>query len=336
MAVHHSNRPGLPCLEDPVLSQAARNRVQRPPNSHSRDLRHKEWPLHGAFHLTSHHLLGFIRLHVSIVLHHLLQPCLATSHLRRIEGICIVLQDSQLEEEKGRRRVRVLTAFLRWVKDQLKRLETTPQALLAAARAAAGTPSLHHGSPAEQVLAAGGFPGTGAWPWKCSSLCPESWDRAKQSRRRPSLLPYHRLGAASARAGTPARPPPWCGAAGSAVPLPWHADALPACSHISSPEAEKGRRSYRGVSWHWHNWELAGYFPGLPQAHLKTFLIKGLRTAYIFLFPPSQAPIASTHMSQVTEDRAPPCDQGSPGSRTRSFSSAMSRGRHKKPKVCPH
>lgn len=109
---HHSDHPGLPCLGDPVLAGAARNRAQWPPNSHSRDQRRKEWPLHRAFHLTSHHLLGFIWLHVSIVLHHLLQPCLATSHLRRIEGICVVLQDSQLEEGKGRRRVRILPAFL--------------------------------------------------------------------------------------------------------------------------------------------------------------------------------------------------------------------------------
>lgn len=55
-------------------------------------------------------------------------------------------------------------------------------------------------------------------------------------------------------------------------PPPWHADALPACSHISSPDVGKGHRSqYRRVSWHWHNWELTGYFPVLLQAHLKMF-----------------------------------------------------------------
>lgn len=68
-----------------------------------------------AFHLTSHHLLGFIRLHISVILHHLLQPCLATCHLCRIKGICVVLQDSQLEEGKSRKRVRAFSAFLgRW------------------------------------------------------------------------------------------------------------------------------------------------------------------------------------------------------------------------------
>lgn len=72
--------------------------MEQPPNSRSGDHRHKEQPSHTAFYLTSHHLLGFIRLHVPIVLCHLLQPCLATSHLRRVEGICVVLQDSQLEE----------------------------------------------------------------------------------------------------------------------------------------------------------------------------------------------------------------------------------------------
>lgn len=130
----------------------------------------------------------------------------------------------------------------------MKPLETSPRALLAAARAAAGTPSPHHGRPAEQVLAAGSFPGTGARPWKRSSLCPESWDRAKQSRRRPGLLPYHQLSTASTHADAPARRPPRCRTAGSAVSPPWHTDALPACSHISSPEVKKGRRSQCRVS----------------------------------------------------------------------------------------
>lgn len=58
-------------------------------------------------------------------------------------------------------------------------------------------------------------------------------------------------------------------------PPPWHTDALPACSRISSPDVGKGHRSqYRRVSWHWHNWELTGYFPVLLQAHLKMFLNK--------------------------------------------------------------
>lgn len=79
------------------------------------DQRCAEWPLCDAFHLTSHHLLGFIRLHISVILHHLLQPCLATCHLCRIKGICVVLQDSQLEEGKNGKRVKALSAFTgRW------------------------------------------------------------------------------------------------------------------------------------------------------------------------------------------------------------------------------
>lgn len=66
----------------------------------------KEWPSCDTFHLTSHHLLGFIGLHISIILHHLLQPCLAACHLCCIKGICIVLQNSQLEQGKNRKGLR--------------------------------------------------------------------------------------------------------------------------------------------------------------------------------------------------------------------------------------
>lgn len=317
-----------------MLSQAARNRVHRPPNSHRRDQRHKGWPLHRAFHLTSHHLLGFIRLHVPIVLRHLLQSCLATSHLCRIKGICIVLQDSQLEEGKGRRRVRVLPAFWRGgVRDQLKPLETSPQALLAAARAAARTPSLHHGSPAEQVLAAGSFPGTGAWPWKCSS-----WDRAKQSRRWPGLLPYHWLSTASARTGALAKPLLWCRAASSAASPPWHADALPGMQPHFLPQGREGVQILltgvsAGTGTIGNSQIIFQGSCGLVQRH---FLTEGLQTAHSFPSLPSLDPAASPHVSQVTQDRAPPYDQESPGSRTRSLSSATSRGWHKKLKVYPY
>lgn len=83
-------------------------KVQWPPNSGTRCVK--------SFHLTSHHLLGFIWLHISVIFHHLLQPCLATCHLCCIKGICIVLQDSQLEEGKNRKRVKaLLSAFIgRW------------------------------------------------------------------------------------------------------------------------------------------------------------------------------------------------------------------------------
>lgn len=108
--LHHcSNHTGLPaspqkpCLGHLVLPQAVRNRVQWPPNSQQQGPKPQraQWPLHKAFHLTSHHLLGFVGLHISIVLRHLLQPCLATGHLCSIKGVCVVLQDSQLE--KGRK-----------------------------------------------------------------------------------------------------------------------------------------------------------------------------------------------------------------------------------------
>lgn len=86
-------------LPTSALSGGLELQIQ-PPDSHRRDQRCKAALAQSPPSLTSHHLLGFIWLHVPIVLHHLLQPCLATSHLRRVEGVRIVLQDSQLQEGK--------------------------------------------------------------------------------------------------------------------------------------------------------------------------------------------------------------------------------------------
>lgn len=133
-----------------------------------RDQRYKVWPLRDAFHLTSHHLLGFIRLHISIILHHLLQPCLATCHLCRIKGICVVLQNSQLEEGKDRKWVKALSAFTgRW------KAEFTMSSS-SSSHSGHREPKPTSWQPYRALQAADSFPGTGTWLWKCSSLCPES------------------------------------------------------------------------------------------------------------------------------------------------------------------
>lgn len=51
-------------------------------------------------HLTSHHLLSFVRLHVAIVLHRFLHAALgATCLIRGIERVRVVLQDDHLQRK---------------------------------------------------------------------------------------------------------------------------------------------------------------------------------------------------------------------------------------------
>lgn len=194
----------------------------------------------------------------------------------------------------------------------MKLPRSPPRAL----RAAAGTLRVHPGSAAEQVPAAGGFPGRGAPLWKRSSLCPERWDGAKRSRRRPGLLPHHRQAPPSPRRAV-------------LVPPTAHRWALRTQPRLLARGGERGADpSTAGTGMTGNSLVI---FRGSLWACLKTFLNKKAKNS-LWLSP--QTP-QHPHVSQVTQHRAP-CDQESPGKRTRSLSSARPEGRHGKPKVCPH
>lgn len=149
-----------------------------------------------------------------------------------------------------------------------------------------------HQSPAEQVLAAGSFPGTRARLSAVETLQPLS----------------RKLGRSQAEQKA-AQPPPLAAA--------WHQQSrqrlngcpskvLSESTDISSPRTaafsrpKQARSQYRGVSW--HNWELAGYFPGLLQAPLETFLNKRATNSLQLHLHSSPRTLQHLHTCQVMSD----------------------------------
>lgn len=174
-----------------------------------------------------------------------------------------------------------------------------------------------HQSPAEQVLAAGSFPGARARLSAVETLQPLS----------------RKLGRSQAEQKA-AQPPPLAAA--------WHQQSrrrLSGCpskvlsegTDISSPRTaafscpKQARSQYRGVSW--HNWELAGCFPGLLQAPLETFRNKRATNSLRLRLHSSRKTLQHLHSSQVIQDGTPPRNQEAAENSTKSFSGTIPQGK---------